>query len=662
MSEDWSQHVRVLSPEDLVEGARARGLVEGYRLLAAKLPGRQQQDRFAYASEQLGLPDHLSFALQYELAEREGEGGELPTESHFTSIPFHDLCYGLLLPLDGLSTRRSQRMFGLRGPYAERLDSQGRRRLVSEFLAAEAMGLDLIDKVALVRGDPFLGRNVGTSLNVLLDVLAQVVFRSPNALRDDLGSIGDVQELFVRHCNRPRSDPPLTTREVLLSLRHLKGSWGRRKRRVLRSLVERMGRLEVFFLIGFLRRGRRVTQTLGDEALLTALADASGLDRARLDLARSLVDVFELARIVRDEGAAGLAALALRPLSPVGPMLAGPEVPKDQAFPVFFEKKYDGIRLMIHKARTHSGRMRVAAYTRRRHDWTDQIPGVERLAYHLPCQEVILDGELHGTFFTEIGPRPASVYDVMKHVRGEGGQPLKLMFTAFDVIFLDGQDLTERPFVERRQVVQALVGGLTGVPLPLPVELSDGELVAARTDLMRLYNLFRAQGYEGGIAKDPRGLYELGRRSDSWTKLKPAITLDLAITGALHTTSAQGPGATFGSYLVSALAEGPSLQEVGRVAGLGAQDSARLIQSILDDGLLTGRRLERETSSGRKAGVELRAGIVASIRFEGVVRDEKGKLSLRDPKILRVRTGEKDLGELDTVKEIERLFQKQRFA
>ena len=91
-------------------------------------------------------------------------------------------------------------------------------------------------------------------------------------------------------------------------------------------------------------------------------------------------------------------------------------------------------------------------------------------------------------------------------------------------------------------------------------------------------------------------------------------------------------------------------------------DSARLMQSILDDGLLTGRRLERETSSGRKAGVELRPGIVATIRFEGVVRDDKGKLSLRDPKILRIRTGEKDLAELDSAKAIEALFLKQRLG
>jgi DNA ligase-1 len=197
------------------------------------------------------------------------------------------------------------------------------------------------------------------------------------------------------------------------------------------------------------------------------------------------------------------------------------------------------------------------------------------------------------------------------------------------------------------------------LPLPLPLELSDGELVRARPDMLRLYELFRSQGYEGGIAKAPDATYELGQRSDRWTKLKPAITLDLAVTGALYTTSADGPGATFGTYLVSALGDGPSLIEVGRVQGLGALDSARVVQSILDEGLLTGRTLERDTSSGRKAGVELRPGVVATVRFEGIVRDDAGLLALRDPKILRVRTGEKDLAELDRVKTIEQLFQKQ---
>lgn len=653
--------LRFVEVEELAAEARALGPVEGFLHLVRDLPGRHGVDRrtAAEAAEALGLPDHLAFCLE-RLAEQAERGlAPWPEAAHFDALPFHDVCYGLLLPLAGIAPARCQRVFGLRGP-ATRLDSPARRALVREFLARDDLGLSLVDKVALVRGDPFLGKPSGTSLNVMFDVLASVHLVSPTWLRQTLGRLGDLQEVFVQLCRRHRSDPPLTTREVLLTLRLLKGAPVARKRQVLRSLIERMGRLERFFLVGFLRQGSRVSQTLGDDALIDAMAEVTGADKARLDVARSLVDVFELARLLEEEGATGLGKLALRPLAPIAPMLAGPEVPQDLAFPVFFEKKYDGVRLMVHKATSEHGRVRVAAFTRRRLEWTEQLPQLLPLVQALPCREAILDGELHGTVFGEHGPRPATVYDIIKSVRGEPGGPVvRYRFAAFDVLYLDGHDLTGLPFHQRRAHLERVARPVAALPLPLPLELSDGELVRTRPDMLRLYELFRSQGYEGGIAKTPDATYELGQRSDRWTKLKPAITLDLAVTGALYTTSAEGPGATFGTYLVSALGDGPSLIEVGRVQGLGALDSARVVQSILDEGLLTGRTIERDTSSGRKAGVELRPGIVATVRFEGIVRDDTGTLALRDPKILRVRTGEKDLSELDRVKTIEQLFQKQ---
>lgn len=654
-----AESLRVIGEDTLVERARGLGLVRGFWELLEQ-PLGEPRDRHAElrrmrdAQEVLGLPDHLACALWMLWREAPGEP---PPEGFLDSLPFHDVCYGLLLPLAGLAPARSQRLFGLRG--RGRLDGAARRGLVSAFLAQPQTGLSLVDKVCLVRGDPFAGGRLGTSLNVLLDALATVTMTSPGALRNSLGRVGDLRELFVSHAEVHRSDPPLTTREVLVSLRGLKGLPTRLKRDALASLLARAGRLERFFLVGFLRQGSRVGQTLGDDALIDALAEVSGAERARLDVARSLVDMFELTRLLEEEGHAGLAALALRPLAPVGPMLAGPEVPPDVPFPVLFETKYDGIRLMIHKATNERGRVRCAAFTRRRLDWTQQIPGIEGLAWALPCREVILDGELHASVFTEVGPRPASVYDLLKSLRGEG-QPLRYRFTAFDLLYLDGRDFTGEPLLQRRAALAALIAPLTGMPLPLPVALSDGELVKDRASMRRLYELFRSQGHEGGIAKDPQSLYELGRRSDRWTKLKPALTLDLAVTGALYTTSADGPGASFGTYLIAALGEGPGLVEVGRVQGLGARDSAQLIQAILDEGLLTGRTLERQTSTGLKAGVELRPGIVATVRFEGIVRDESGVLSLRDPKIVKIRTGEKDLSEIDRVRTLGDLHLKQR--
>ncbi|MEZ6187373.1 MAG: ATP-dependent DNA ligase [Planctomycetota bacterium] len=658
---DLAAAVRLIGADDVAERARDQGPVRGFwELLAQPLGEPRSREaelaRMRSAQDALGLPDHLACALWQRWRE---DPHEVPPEGFLDSLPFHDVCYGLLLPLAGLAPARSLRLFGLRGP--GRLDGAGRRALVSGFLAQPDTGLSLVDKVCLVRGDPFAGGRLGTSLNVLLDALATVSMTSPGALRNTLGRVGDLRELFVSHAELHRSDPPLTTREVLVALRGLKGLPTRLKRDALASLLGRAGRLERFFLVGFLRQGSRVGQTLGDDALIDALAEVTGAERARLDVARSLVDMFELAHLLEEEGHAGLAALALKPLAPVGPMLAGPEVPSDQRFPVLFETKYDGIRLMVHKATNEHGGVRCAAFTRRRLDWTQQIPGLQALAWALPCRDAIVDGELHAHVFTELGPRPASVYDLLKTLRGEG-PPLRYRFAAFDLLYLDGRDLTGEPLVKRRAALSALLAPIAALPLPLPVALSDGDLVQDAASMRRLYELFRSQGHEGGIAKDPHSPYELGRRSDRWTKLKPALTLDLAVVGALYTTSADGPGASFGTYLIAALGDGPALVEVGRVQGLGARDSAQLMQAILDEGLLSGRTLERQTSTGLKAGVELRPGIVATVRFEGVVRDEGGLLSLRDPKIVRIRTGEKDLSEIDRVRTLDDLHLKQRLG
>jgi DNA ligase-1 len=366
--------------------------------------------------------------------------------------------------------------------------------------------------------------------------------------------------------------------------------------------------------------------------------------------------------VIEVEGPAGLKAISLRPLSAASPMLAGGEGAARLAFPVYFEKKYDGVRLMVHKATSPEGRVRTAAFTRRRLDWSELVPGIDALARSLPCRDAILDGELHGTVQSPAGPRPSSVYDIVRFVRGERvDAPVRLRFSAFDILYLDGQDLTARPFHERRAHLARLAQAVALIPLPLPLELSDGELVHAELDMKRLYELFRAQGYEGGIAKDLASTYELGKRSNAWWKMKPAVTLDLAITGALYATSAEARGAQFGTYLVSALAQGPSLAEVGRVQGLSVLESQEVIRSILDEGLLTGRTIERETSTGKKAGIELRPGLVATVRFEGIVKGEDGRLALRDPKIVRVRMTEGDLDEVDRVSAIEDLWMKQGY-
>ncbi|MDA1248867.1 MAG: hypothetical protein O2820_06545 [Planctomycetota bacterium] len=77
-------------------------------------------------------------------------------------------------------------------------------------------------------------------------------------------------------------------------------------------------------------------------------------------------------------------------------------------------------------------------------------------------------------------------------------------------------------------------------------------------------------------------------------------------------------------------------------------------------GPMTGNRIERASASGTRPGIELRPSIVVIVRFERIQRhDSTGDLSLRDPKLVVIRSG-KSATEADTVKSIEELYLRER--
>ena len=175
-----------------------------------------------------------------------------------------------------------------------------------------------------------------------------------------------------------------------------------------------------------------------------------------------------------------------------------------------------------------------------------------------------------------------------------------------------------------------------------------------------MYHHFRAQGYEGIITKDIQGKYSLAARDPKWANRKPQITLDLVLLGAVYAVTTKQKAGVFGSYVIGARNADGGYDYVGDVAGMDQVRDGQVQQLILRDGLLTGKRIERASSSGVRPGVELRPAIVITVKFEGIVRDQvSGDLSLRDPKVVMLRS-DKSAGEADSVKAIEEIYLRQR--
>jgi bifunctional non-homologous end joining protein LigD len=171
-----------------------------------------------------------------------------------------------------------------------------------------------------------------------------------------------------------------------------------------------------------------------------------------------------------------------------------------------FERKLDGIRLLAFK----QGR-EVRLLSRNRLPQNASYPSVARAIADLQVRDVILDGEATGVW----------------------GRQGKAAYHVFDILWLDGRDVTPLPLEARRALLSEL-------PLGPPVHR-----VAALDD-PRPWERAHEEGWEGVIAKRRDSPYE-HRRSPHWLKMKNEATQELVVGGF---TDPQGGRVGLGALLV----------------------------------------------------------------------------------------------------------------
>jgi ATP-dependent DNA ligase len=177
-----------------------------------------------------------------------------------------------------------------------------------------------------------------------------------------------------------------------------------------------------------------------------------------------------------------------------------------------FERKFDGVRLLAYK-NGHDVRL----LSRNRLSQNAAYASVVEAIQRLPVHDVILDGE--GT--------------------GVWGRAARVVYHVFDVLWLDGQDLTRLPLHRRRARLDQL---------PLPSPLRRVETLEDPKPWERACR----EGWEGVIAKRRDARYE-HRRSPHWLKMKCEATQELVVGGF---TDPQGGRVGLGALLVGHYEEG----------------------------------------------------------------------------------------------------------
>jgi len=213
-----------------------------------------------------------------------------------------------------------------------------------------------------------------------------------------------------------------------------------------------------------------------------------------------------------------------------------------------FEPKWDGIRAIAICADE------TRLISRNDRDITVAYPELRRLDNRVVALDATLDGEI--VAFDEGIPSFQRLQQRM-HLRDERrveqmAEQIPVAYIVFDLLYIDGKDLTSRPWEERRKILEEVLVPSERIQLS-PVTEEDG---------VALFRAAGQQGLEGIMAKKRSSFYKPGARSRDWLKIKIVFDADVVVVGW---TEGEGQRAGSLGSLVMAVYDGDELRYVGNV-------------------------------------------------------------------------------------------------
>jgi DNA ligase 1 len=449
----------------------------------------------------------------------------------------------------------------------EKIEATAKRLEMTDLLVnlLKAAPKNLINKVVyLTQGKlypDFEGVEIGVAEKLAIKALARVSGRKETEIEEDLKKSGDIGETAQNFLSKKKQvtlfqqeTHALTVQRVYDTLDKMAKTSGSgavdSKLALLRGLLSDASPKEAKYILrtvtGDLRLG------IADMTELDALAIAYGGGKEARELIERAYnissDLGRVANIVAYKGIEGIKEFQVQVFEPIRPMLAE-RLPSPEDILAKFggkcaaEYKYDGERIQLHKKGN-----RVVLYSRRLENISDQYPdAVELVKKYVDADEAILEGECVAMDLETGEMRP---FQELMHRRRKYGveeamaaYPVSLFM--FDVLFVDGKDYTQEPYLIRRKALEDTI------KKSLSVTLAKHVIASTVKQLEAFFEEAIADGCEGIMCKSigKESIYQAGARGWLWIKYKRDYksemtdTVDLVVVGAFH-----GRGKRAGAY------------------------------------------------------------------------------------------------------------------
>lgn len=403
------------------------------------------------------------------------------------------------------------------------------------------------------------GVELGLAEKLLIKAVAEVTGRTEKVVEGDYKKTGDlgstVEKLVQKKSQTTLSKRSLTVNAVYGTFDKIANASGagsvETKVRLLISLLNDASPLEAKYIarmaVGKLRLG------VADMTVLDALAAAYGGDKStREPFERAYnmsSDLGSVAEAAAQKGLEGIRKFRISVGRPIRPMLCerlpdAESILEKMGGVGAAEYKYDGLRLQAHLS---DGKVHL--FSRRLENITDQFPDIaQNLRKSIDAKEAIVEGECVAVDqntgdmlpFQVISQRRGRKYELTR-VQEE----IPVTAFLFDLLYLDGHDLTMFPYPDRRKELVAVVNPSEHVSLANQTVVKDSER------LEQLMEEAVAAGCEGLVVKNlsEQSVYQAGARGWLWIKYKRSYksevqdTFDLVPVGAFA-----GRGRRAGTY------------------------------------------------------------------------------------------------------------------
>lgn len=511
---------------------------------------------------------------------------------------------------------------------------KGKETELAKFFQREDLGLEMKTRLALgILTEESLKVGPGT-VERAISLATGTAIREVRKLLIDYGEHGEVVFLLKKS-----KKAELTVEEVYEAIRLLPK---------MAKIMERNLHVASLLRVGTPEEAKFIVRLLlGDLKLgyyqRTVIRAAARAYNVSPELIESVCAILGLAEgiMLAPKGELALSSIKLRPGQFLKPQLAHLYESDKVEYPVRAEFKLDGSRLQIHKWGTQTW-----LFSRRAVEKSQSLPEIVDIANTFKAQSCIIDSEVvaideKGKFLPfqflleRTVPRKPSEKELKRRK-----EKVRVTIRAFDILFLNGRELTNLPLLERRKYL------LQVVPTEYIVEGRDCE---NEVELMKFYEEALRKGLEGIVVKNLNSAYEAGRRTYTWLKLKPERdTIDCTIVKALY-----GKGRRAGLYSSFLLAvrdpEKKKLYTIGKVSNL-PEDTMGMLRDIV----------EQSKISQDDEGVFVKPSVVVEVTYQEIQETEEytSGYALRVPKVVRFRL-DKKVEEIDNVEKLHKLYEMQ---